>query len=240
MKSCVKPVAAALFAAFTLPALADTASWTFNLPATGLESQTPPYPSLATLTLTDVSGGVQFTLDPDQANPGYSLDPNNTSAVTRIDFVYSGDAIAAGDFQYDSGAAVKTFSYETNPNNMDAGYTADDAHIIVNFYTDPQSDFAVTDTSTWTIMGTTVSDFTNTFATAANKPSPTYGIISVAPFSNPEMTPNPSNWVVGVAEIPEPETYAMMLAGLGMLGVIGRRRTRAQPDADIGMTARCV
>ena len=30
-----------------------------------------------------------------------------------------------------------------------------------------------------------------------------------------------------VAEVPEPETYAMMLAGLGMLGFVGRRRKHA-------------
>jgi hypothetical protein len=30
-----------------------------------------------------------------------------------------------------------------------------------------------------------------------------------------------------VAEVPEPETYAMMLAGLGMLGFVGRRRRHA-------------
>lgn len=29
-----------------------------------------------------------------------------------------------------------------------------------------------------------------------------------------------------VANVPEPETYAMLLAGLGLIGAIGRRRSR--------------
>lgn len=233
MKSCVKPVAAALFAAFALPAAAAT--WSFDLPATGLDSLNEPYPNIATLTLTDVSGGVQFVLDPNEANPGYSLDP--MSVVTRLDYVYAGPALTDASFQYDSGPAIQTFSYLTNPNNVDAGYLAADEHIVIDYFNNPQDAFQINETSTWTVLGTTVDDYINTFATANNKPSPIYAVISVSPFSNPDNTPNPSNWV---AEVPEPETYALMLAGLGMLGFIGRRRCRSQPDVDIGPTARCV
>jgi len=35
-------------------------------------------------------------------------------------------------------------------------------------------------------------------------------------------------WGVGVAAVPEPETYAMLLAGLGLLGFAARRRKRMQ------------
>ena len=237
MKPCVKPIAAAvLFAAFAVPALADTATWSFDLPSTALPSQTPPYPSLATLTLTDVAGGVQFVLDPDASNPGYT----STSTVNRVDYVYSGPALTDAAFQYDSGATIKTASYESG-SSMDSGYAAHDQHIIVNFFTDPQNEFVVNNTSTWTVLGTTLDDFVNTFATSNSKPSPIAAVISVDPFHNPDLTPNPSNWVVGVAEIPEPETYAMLLAGLGMLGFVGKRRCKNQPPADdLGPTARLV
>ena len=33
---------------------------------------------------------------------------------------------------------------------------------------------------------------------------------------------------VGVAAVPEPETYAMMLAGLGLMGFVARRRKEDQ------------
>jgi len=33
-----------------------------------------------------------------------------------------------------------------------------------------------------------------------------------------------ANGVAAVAAVPEPETYAMMLAGLGLLGYMARRR----------------
>jgi hypothetical protein len=218
MNSYLKPVAASLFLAFAAPSMAATATWTFDLPATAIPSQDPPYPSVTTLTLTDVSGGVQFVLDPAETNPGYTTD----STVNRLDYVYSGAALTDASFQYDSGAMIKTFSYETNQ-AMDAGYAADDQHIIVNWFTGPDS-FMVSDTSTWTVLGTTLDDFTNTFGTSNSKPSPISAVVSVDPFHNPDMTPNPSNWVTMTAPIPEPETYAMLLAGLGMLGFVGKRR----------------
>lgn len=221
MNFYIKPVAASLLLAFGASSMAATATWTFDLPATALDSQTPPYPSVTTLTLTDVVDGVQFVLDPAESNPGYT----ETSTVNRIDYVYSGPALTDASFQYDSGALISSFSYETNPNNMDAGYHANDQHIIVNFVTNQAESFLVTETSTWTVKGTTVDDFINTFATSNSKPSPIFGVVSVDPFHNPDLTPNPSNWVAMTAPIPEPETYAMLLAGLGMLGFVGKRRS---------------
>jgi hypothetical protein len=44
------------------------------------------------------------------------------------------------------------------------------------------------------------------------------------------ITPNPTGESGGIvlAAIPEPETYAMMLAGLGLMGFIARRRSREE------------
>jgi len=33
--------------------------------------------------------------------------------------------------------------------------------------------------------------------------------------------------VIGVVPVPEPETYAMLLAGLGLMGAVARRRKLA-------------
>ena len=43
----------------------------FTLPATALPSQDPPYPVVATLMLVQTAEGVQFTLDPNEASPGF-------------------------------------------------------------------------------------------------------------------------------------------------------------------------
>ena len=38
-------------------------------------------------------------------------------------------------------------------------------------------------------------------------------------------TAMPGRWTMGVAPIPEPQTYAMLLAGLGLVGALARRRS---------------
>ena len=82
MNAYLKPIAASLFIAFAAPSMAATATWSFDLPSTGLASQDPPYPSVTTVTLTDVAGGVQFVLDPAETNPGYT----DNSTVNRLDY----------------------------------------------------------------------------------------------------------------------------------------------------------
>lgn len=226
MNAYLKPIAASLFIAFAAPSMAATATWSFDLPSTALDSQDPPYPSVTTVTLTDVAGGVQFVLDPAETNPGYT----DKSTVNRLDYVYDGPALTASNFQYDAGASISSFKYESNPNNMDSGYQANDQHIIVNFTTSHSDSFNVNETSTWTVSGVTLDNFINTFATSNSKPSPIFGVVSVDPFANPDQGPDPSNWVALTAPIPEPETYAMLLAGLGMLGFIGKRRCANKPD----------
>lgn len=39
-----------------------------------------------------------------------------------------------------------------------------------------------------------------------------------------DLTPILSGYVTSMSAVPEPETYAMMLAGLGLLGFAARRR----------------
>ena len=194
---------------------ATVLSFSFDLPATALASQNPPYPSVATLTLTETADGVQFVLDPNEASAGFG----SSSFVERLDIVYSGDALAGGDFRNDAGVAG-SFSFESNPNNMDAGYAAADSHIVVDFPSGTDN-FDPTEMSTWTVLGATLADFA-TSASANSKPSPIFGVISVSAYSLPGVTPTPSNWV---AVIPEPGTALLLLAGLAGLGWKGRPRT---------------
>ena len=204
--ACALVVAPAAFAATI---------WAFNLPATALASQNPPYPTVATLTLTQTADGVQFLLDPNEASPGFS----DASFIERLDYVYSGVELDSSDFRQDGGAPGE-FSFEDNPNNMDAGYKANDFHIVVDFPSKNDPDrFEPGDTSTWTVLGATLADFTNTFATANSKPSPINGVISVSSYSLPGVNPTPSNWVNGV-----PEPHLAVLLGIGLAALYARRR----------------
>jgi hypothetical protein len=229
MNNFIKYVVGILITLVSVPVFATTEIWTFNLPSTSLASQTPPYPTVATLSLTQVGSNVQFTLDPNESSPGVA-DPLKTF-VDKIDYVYMGRALTGSDFVWNSGAPVSQFTYETNQNNMDSGYKTQNQHILVDFVQrHGTSAFSFNKTSAWTINGVTLGDFTNTFATSGPKPTPTYGVISVSPYTLTNQHPTPSNWVTGasVAPVPEPATYAMLLTGFGLIGFMAWRRRKNQ------------
>ena len=55
-------VVMSVFAAPAFANIGDTATYKFDLPSTEVASQNPPYPLVATLTLTEVAGGIDFLL----------------------------------------------------------------------------------------------------------------------------------------------------------------------------------
>lgn len=219
---------AVVMSASTAPVFAsigDTATYKFDLPSTA--SFTPPYPVVAELTLTEIVGGVQFTLTPNWSSPGFANPAHST--VNHLDFVYQGPASITFAQPTVHGAGIKSFTYQ-NGQNMDSGYKSDSQHITIDWF--PQNkaerfdgDFA---NSIWTISGTSVdlTDFTGTQAHHnAGKPDPVFGIISVDPYALKDMHPTPSNWVSGITSpVPEPETYAMLLVGLGLVGFSLRKQ----------------
>jgi hypothetical protein len=127
-----------------------------------------------------------------------------------------------------SGAVLQDFQYyDGSPDGMDAGYDSAQNALQFDWFSTPASGglrFDATETSTWQLLGTGVdiTDFTSAFATANAKPSPIFGVISVTAYNLVGLHPTPSNWVTG--QIPEPETYALMLAGLGAIWFMFRRR----------------
>lgn len=201
---------------FSVPAVAlpgDTVAWSFDLPATAIASQNPPYPTVASMILLETGDGVQFTLAPTWDEP-----PSNrfgpAAWIERVDYVYGGSALTdftpsypttTGNtgFRWDAGAPVRSFDFASS-SVMDSGYKSDARRITIDFFgrnRDPVADrFDGTfENSVWTVLGASLADFTGFSAAANSKPSPIHAILSVAGYSLDALSPTPSNWVSGAA-----------------------------------------
>jgi hypothetical protein len=215
-------------------AQAATVVWDFNLPATATSSQSPPYPSVATLTLVDTADGVQFTLDPNEDNPGYEAN----STVDALNIAFKGSDLPSSTYQAISGpvANADTFGNANSPFvaivappsnalNLDSSYKSPDAtgngQLLLTW---DNPGFNVTDISVWTIEGTTIADNFSLLAESNSNPSPTFGIFSVSPISLTDPNPTPSNWVTGPSPVPVPA--AVWLFGTGLIGLIGFARRK--------------
>ena len=222
-------LATALLAPAAQGAIGDTATWTFNLQATGLPSTQAIDPPVAVLTGTELASGVQFFLNPDETSGGYAGNPT-TSFIERLTIVYSGTP-ALADGAFTNGAGVNVVSMKVGPPPpLDAGYAIGPGYQTLTFdwcsAPNQQScHLNAEGTSTWTVggAGTTLADFLPPVqGEANNKPSPIFGVISVTAFDQHGGGSTPSNWVA--LQVPEPETYALMLAGLGLVGFVASRR----------------
>lgn len=204
-------------------AVGDSVSFGFNLPATAESSQTPPYPEVAKLTLTQLDGAVEFMLDPNEDSPGVNF---LNSTVGYLDIVYSGSALN-GAFWSNPDGKIDTLTYETNGNTFDSSYSAADEFIKVNFFQTSANNFNFSETSTWTIIGTVLEDFTGSEATSNAMPSPIYALISVDSYSISGQST--SNWVATeyqttVTTVPVPAAAWLFGFGLTALVSISRRK----------------
>lgn len=191
----------ALFALAATPfsnGLAATATFNFSNCLTGC---TNPEPSVATLTLTDVIGGVSFEM------------LSTAPAGSFIGGLYfNGMAGSVGwsvSFQQ-----YKNFNFSNvampNVSTAANGYNWDFLFPSAN----EQDRFLTGDVAKWTISAVNldVTDFI----------SPAKMMVHVQALPN-----GSSEKLSAVAVVPEPETYAMLLAGLGLMGAVARRRRSA-------------
>lgn len=212
-KSILSTAALLLATAGAQAAVGDSVTYSFDAQSQG--NAVPTFEQ-ASLTITETALGVDLVLTPNWAGGGNRVD--------QLIFVYSGDAFTF----VDGVGPTPTVTLETNT-QIDSGYVASPFVISASWPAGGPNNpdrFDTSDANTaWSMNGAnvTLDDFLLSAITNLQKPSPAFGVISM-PGVNTEGSG--SNWVAGspVAPIPEPSTYALMAAGLGLVGFVARRR----------------
>ena len=193
---------------FGLGANAATYSYEFSTEFSGATAPSGPTP-WATLSFADIAtGSVLMTL-----NLSGSSD---IGKVTEFDFNYGGGATLA--FAHTGGDAATVSPQGSNLYKADG-----DGFFDIQFlYPNSGSLFQAGDSSIYTITGTglTAADFNYTSFTGGGNGT-WYSALHAQGLG---PTGGQSGWIGATPAIPEPETYAMMLAGLGLLGFVARRR----------------
>ena len=226
-------VAASAMSMTAAPAFAtdgDSATFKFELPAAA--SWSGSYPLVASLLITETLTGVDFKLTPNWSNAG-EAGFNSSSHIERLDLVYGGPSTAT--FTSGTGPVIADFEYHSG-SNMDAGYQSNAHHMTIEWNTSHSSvnlfnsDWA---SSSWSVNSvgldhvvlTSFADSLHATHSSVHFPQPIGGIISVTAYHVDGLHPDTSNWV---SPAPEPETYAMFMAGLGLMGFMARRRKNGQ------------
>ena len=200
----------------------DSITYTFDTQSQG--NATPVFDH-ATLTLTQTTLGVDLTLSPHWAG--------GANRVDQLMFVYSGDAFTFVDGAGPGPANLSLLSSE----KIDSGYVASPFVVRVDWAPSGAGKFdSAFASSSWSMNGASVSldDFIGSATATSTKPSPAFGVLSI-PGANARGAAG-SNWVAEgyttVQPIPEPETYALMALGLGVVAWAARRQRR-QPAAGL-------
>lgn len=199
--SALKPISLAAALAASSFATASTQSFAFTACLSGCSGNVAP---VALLSITSIANGLSF-----------ELTNSAPSGAFITDFYTLGASGEAGDFA-DQTLTEYTYSptFKVNVATSGVGYNYD-----FSYPTPAQQDrFLSGDTASWTITGegVTFDSFTN----------PLKMMVHV------QGLPDGSSQKIGaVTHMPEPGTYAMLLAGLGIMGAMARRRLGSDPGA---------
>lgn len=195
--SVMKPLALIAALAASSFATATTQSFSFTECLSGCSGNVA---SVANLTITSIADGLAFKLT--NSVPGGSF---------ISDFFANGDSGNAFAFEQQTTTSYSySPTFRINVETSGQGYNYD-----FSYPTAATKDrFLSGDTATWTMTGENL-----TFDSFVN---PLKMMVHVQGLSGGESLKIGA--VAAIAAVPEPETYAMFLAGLGIMGTIARRR----------------
>ena len=201
-KLALAPIAAAAMMAFSLPAMAD--SWILNV--WGGSGGPPPGTDWGTVTATDEGNflHVEVTLDTPPGGPVLGFVDTGTHHAFTFNIV----GIVATVTNLNWGTALPTGTYQ-NPAFGPFTNAIDNDTQGNNFHLPPL---------TFDIVANGIG-----IANLGLNPTFAADVIFEGGLTGPIGN--------GVPAIPEPETYAMMLAGLGLLGFVARRRRQGLGNA---------
>lgn len=189
----------------------SSAAYDLTTPISGGSAAT-----VGTLTLIQNGSNVDFTLGKNHV-PSFGSD----SFFSQLDFSYVGTKNDWATAFSSTGSAQTITGLTVNPNGQNANY---DFFLRISFPTSNNGDrFRDGDTASWTIQGASVADFTNLVSGSA---ADSAALVHVQGITGG----NSYKYLVGdgvLAPVPEADTWAMMLAGLGLVGFMTTRRTKS-------------
>jgi hypothetical protein len=237
MNTIMKLAAGAALVISAQGAWADTATFNFTKIVSG-GTPTPLLSSYGSLSFEDVAGGVKMTFS--LANLG-----TDTNAYDKsLFFNFGPNGFPSGSPSQSSENAARTGLTFTHFGNDNSGTLSRSSNNQVSAgggkydlsFSYTQGAFNSNETSTYVITG---NGFNNSspvkaadfeYLSMSKDNSGTYYAsmyLKDAGSNNREITVASTSFT-HVAAVPEPETYAMMLAGLGLLGFVARRRIAKQ------------
>jgi hypothetical protein len=163
------------------------------------------------------AGGVLFKVQ---------LDPEFNFVTTGNHFVFAfnGTGVALGDIGTITDAGSQTFSV-TTPNAVNPPFGTFQFGIACASNCSPGgSAGGYNDPLSFTVANATVADFL-VLSTNAGSLGPAYFASDVIWTADTQSLG--ATGAIGVTAVPEPETYALLLAGLGAVGFMAKRRRTA-------------